>query len=99
MTIEATGSVSEYTPMGSVWATNLPANKSWTFSFETTQDSAIGMDIGNTLNVSASITMDTVEGLSFSGDGIITSIVSSNPQAETSTLSWSGVGTGALGNS
>lgn len=99
MSVDIAATTSDYTPMASVWEVSLAANKSWTVAFETTLDTVLGVDVGNTIGVSAAIAMDTVDGLSFAGTVVITGISVSAPQDEVATVSWTGKGSSALTNS
>lgn len=81
---------------GNPWQSNDAATKSWTCSFDVALDTAEGIDLGNTLGVKALLTFDTVDGLAFAGNAIITSVSVSAPVDEFATASFEATGDGAL---
>lgn len=96
VSFEVASSTDKFTCMGSDWESTLAAVKSWTASWETTLDDTVGIDLSNTVGVSALLTINTVDGLSYSGTAIITGASVSGPRETHATVSWSSEGTGAF---
>ena len=97
-TIDVSCDVVSMTCMGDeLWVSTAAGSKSWTCSFETAFDDEIGIDISNTIGVSATLTFETTDGLAYSGTAIITSISANVPVDGYGTVSWTATGSGSLG--
>lgn len=80
------------------WQTVAATTKTWEVTFETNLDDTVGIDLTNTINATApaALTFDTVDGLSYSGNAIITGADINAPVDDFATVSWTATGTGAI---
>ena len=79
------------------WDYNIPANRSWSCSFDTVLDSAIGLDLYNTIHGGvALLTFNTVKGPAYSGNAVVTAASISAPVDDICTVSWTAIGSGPL---
>ena len=97
VSIDISADTVDYSCMGDgSWQSAAAGTKSWTCSFETALDDTVGVDLSNTIGESGALTFDTVDGLGYTGDCIITSIGISAPVDDYATVSWEATGTGAI---
>lgn len=97
VTVDATAAVHNYEVMGEAWLVQTGGVKSWSASAETAYDTAIGIDLTNTIGESGTLSFDTVDGKTLSGTVIIESASVSAPVDGYATVSWSFQGSSALG--
>ena len=78
------------------YLTNQPGTKSWSATFESAFDTALGVDLDDTVGVIATVILNTVDGKAYTGKGIITTASISAPVADYATVSWALVGTSSI---
>lgn len=97
VTVDVSADTVDYLCMGDgSWQSAAAATKSWTVSFESALDDTIGVDLANTIGATGALIFDTVDGLAYNGNAIVTSIGINAPVDDYATVSWEMTGTGAL---
>lgn len=94
-TVNPTVDTAESTVMGATWKSFLAGFKDWTATVETNYNSS-GLAL-STLGTSATLTLDTTDGLSFSGTAICTGHTLNQDMNDVTKATWNFQGNGALG--
>ena len=97
VTVEIAANVVSYACMGTDgWLENISGTKTATFTWETALSDTLGVDLDATIGTTAALLFETVDGLSYSAQVVITSISISAPGDDVATVSWTGTADGIL---
>lgn len=97
VTIDIEANTVDYPTMGNGgWTDNISSTKSFEYTWETSLDSVLGVDLDNTIGVEGLLVFYTTDGPTYSGTVVITSANVNTNVDGVATVSWTGTGTGEI---